>query len=78
MESMTTKEFFAWFTYYNERPFGELRADYRTALNTQILSSPYMKQSRPLSDLKLQFGSTAPTDEELLTKLQGFFGNGRG
>jgi hypothetical protein len=77
MESMTTKEYLTWWNYYNERPFGELRADYRMGLNTQTLISPHLKQSKPLKDFILQFGDNNPTDEELWTKLTGFFGNGR-
>lgn len=78
MESMTTQEFISWWIYYNERPFGEMRADFRTALNTQILSMPYMKESKPLDDFTLKFSDNIPSDEQLYEKLKGFFGNGVG
>lgn len=76
MESMTTKEFYTWQMYYKERPFGDLRSDYRMALNTQTLISPYLKEGRPLKDFVLNFGESMPSDEELYKKLIGLFGNG--
>lgn len=75
MESMTTKEFYTWLAYYKERPFGEVRADYRMALNTQTLISPYMKETRPLQDFVLSFGSSLPTSEELRLKIEGIAGS---
>lgn len=77
MNSMTTKEYYAWRAYYKEQPFGDLRSDYRMALNTQTLIGPYLKSSRPLSDFILKFGDSKPSNEELYEKLTGFFGNGR-
>jgi len=71
MESMTAKEFYTWLAYYKERPFGELRADYRTALNTQTLISPYLKESKPLQDFVLNFGESLPSADELRHKLEG-------
>ena len=80
MNSMTEKEYFMWYKYYTERPFGDIRDDYRSALSTQILASPYMKESKPIGDFLLQFGSSLPSDEELATKmdaLEGMLKRGR-
>lgn len=77
MESMTTKEFYSWFTYYQERPFGDLRSDYRMARNTQVLISPYLKEDKPLKDFVLSFGDSLPSDEQLYEKLTGILGNGK-
>ena len=71
MNSMTTKEFYAWRSYYQQRPFGDLRSDYRMALNTQTLISPYLKQGRPLQDFVLNFGESLPSEDELINKLEG-------
>lgn len=76
-ESMDNTEFFMWWNYYSERPFGDIRADYRMALNTQLQLSPHLKESRPLENFKLSFRDSTPTDEELYSKLTGIFGNGK-
>jgi hypothetical protein len=77
MASMDTKEFFMWWNYYSERPFGDVRADYRVGLNTQLLLTPHLKESRPLDNFILLFKDSTPTNEELYGKLKGLFGNGK-
>lgn len=80
MNGMTTQEFYAWLIYYNEKPFGEVRADLRTGKMTQILASPYMKEDHmsTLGDFMLDFDEDpAPSQEELIQKLKGMLPNSK-
>ena len=77
---MDVKEFYSWLIYYNEKPFGDYRADLRSGMMTQILASPYLKENSPstLGDFMLNFDEAeAPSQDDLIAKLKGMLPNAK-
>jgi uncharacterized protein DUF4035 len=72
---MTTRQFCEWRAYYDLEPFGEERADYRSAQVVATLLNVHRKRGSPLVKLAeclLKFGSAAlpRTQAESVAQIQ--------
>lgn len=66
---MSITEYFYWLRYYNEKPFGDLRADLRLAQSSAILHSPYLKTGGAklkVTDYMLNFEENKYPDKKTL------------
>ena len=75
---MCMTEFFMWWLYYHERPFGDLRQDLQFALLGKSLLTPYSTADIALEKFMLfppeWMKEKLPTPEELAAKCEALFG----
>lgn len=77
---MSSREFAEWAAYYALEPWGEERADVRSAMICKVLAdlnTPKDQPRHPLEDFMPKFGGNIQTEEEMLAHvatLNGLFG----
>ncbi len=65
LSEMSISEFREWVAYYDLEPFGEERADLRTASIVKMVHDVNVKRSardKPLSDFVIKIGKATPID----------------
>lgn len=74
IENLSNREIEEWMIFYSIDPFGEVRADLRSAMQTAHLISPHLKKGKSvkLSDFMLDFEPKKQmTNEQIKTVLSG-------
>jgi len=76
VEALPYREFREWQAYYNIEPFGESRADLRSAINACVVANANRGKNTPafkVDDFMPKFENKKPmTNQEIKNVLKGF------